>query len=36
MNKTVQDILTSKREELQLTLTDVAELVGVNVSTIMR
>lgn len=36
MNKTVQDILKSKREELQLTLTDVAELVGVNVSTIMR
>ncbi|MCR5518382.1 MAG: XRE family transcriptional regulator [Lachnospiraceae bacterium] len=36
MNKKVQDILKSKREELHLTLTDVAELVGVNVSTIMR
>lgn len=36
MKKEIKDILKEEREKLGLTLTDVAELVGVNVSTILR
>lgn len=34
--KEIKDIIKNRREELGLTLTDVADYVGVSVSTIMR